>query len=251
MNGEKSKEHEIVVLKSIFEESAPFFNKMGYLGYVFENRLEDGIPDGIFRCNDSEIWIEHTQANLNYGEKASIMRDKTGFCIDMQRSLRKEGFTGCFCLDIPSSIIAEYFDSPEIRNEFLNIARNAVNNNTEYSNKERNINIKYCLPNSINPKILNRNKGLRIIVSQLDNCDFCPSINKEIYKKIIASKENKYKKNSNSRNENWLMIEIPEDYYYNNNDIFCKTDYFDKIFVVENQSFDQKELYIPRLVATK
>lgn len=250
MNGENSKTHEITVLKSVFEDSKSFFDGLGYGGYAFECQLGNSIPDGIFYNETSVIWIEHTQARLNYGEKRSLLPGLDGLCNDVQHVLLKEGVTGCVCFDVSSVIANKYFDSSLFRTEFLDITRDVVSNTGKFIDSERNIRIKYCRPNECVLKNLDEYKGLRITVSQLNNIEFCQVIEREVYERCVSIKEGKYKSNLNRRDGNWLFIEQPWGYSFRN-DLPSSSEYFDKIFIIEKDFLDNRECYVPSLVATK
>lgn len=245
-----SKEHEVIVLNSVFQDSREFFDEMGYKGYEFKSSVGDGVPDGYFSRGEHKIWIEHTQARLNYGEKGSILPGLDGFCKDVQRELLKEGLTGCLCFDISSSTADKYFSSPEFKSEILDTARKVIKTLNNYVDKERNIHVNYCSLNTCTLKRLDDYKGFRVTTSRLHNMEFCRTIPKTVYDKCVYKKAQKYRANKQHRNENWLFIEEPWGYSFHN-DLPEESDYFDKIFIVERDGKNGKECYVPRQSATK
>lgn len=250
MQGRSSKEHEIDVLTSVFRDSKSFFEELGYIDYVYITRRGKGIPDGLF-CKGSEtIWVEHTQARLNYGMKGSLLPGNDGLCNDVQRVFLKEGLKGCICFDVPSSFADQYFQSQSFRKQVLNVVRQVVCSSEDYFDSARNIHIKYCTPKECFLKSLDEYKGLRVIVSQLNNIELCRVIERGIFEKCVSIKEHKYKDNENTRTANWLFIEQPWGYLFRN-DLPSRSKYFDKIFTVELDFKNDKECYIPTLVATK
>lgn len=245
-----SKEHEISVLTSIFNDSKAFFEKMGYAGYSFESREGTGVPDGYFRKGASEIWVEHTQARLNYGEKGSILPGFDGFCNDVRRELLKEGYEGCLCFDISSTLADKYFSSPEFKSEILDMARNVIKSSNKYIDEERRIYVTYCSPDACTLESLDDYKGLRVTTSRLNNFELCRIIPSTIYDECVHVKEQKYLANTLPREGNWLFIEEPWGYSFRNN-LPEESDYFDKIFIVEQGFKNGKECYVPRQSAIK
>ena len=245
-----SKEHEVNVLNSVFSDSKRFFDDLGYSDYSFESRIGNGVPDGLFSNGSSTIWVEHTQAMLNYGKKGSILPGFGGFCNDVQRELLKDNKNGCLCFDIPSSLTDIYFSSLDFKSEILDITKEVIYTSNEYVDKERNIYVKYCSPDACCFNNLNEFKGLRVTVSQWLNIGFCKIIPRTIYDKCLSNKEDLYRANLSSRNENWLFIEEPWGYSFMN-DLPEDSFYFDKVFIVNCEHKNGKECFVPKLSATK
>ena len=247
MKENNSKEHEIDVLTSVFNDSRDYFDGLGYSGYRFESRQGEGVPDGLFCDGKHTVWIEHTQANLNYGEKGSLLHGYKGFCIDVQRELLKEGKGGCLCFDIPSTLADEYLHSKNTKKELLGIARRVIAESKEYVDTERNIHIQYCKPLECRHINLEDYNGFRVMALQFHNVELCQKLPQEIYDKCVSIKEQKYKDNQGERDENWLFIEIPWGHSFGN-DLPKTTNYFDKIFIVERKPSKNKEIYAPKLL---
>ncbi len=245
-----SKEHEISVLNSVFNDSKAFFEEMGYIGYAFESRDGESVPDGYYRKGTSEIWVEHSQARLNYGEKCSLLPDLDGFCIDVQRELLKEGYKGCLCFDISSSLADKYFASPSFRSDILDIARRTMTSSFKYVDEKRDIYVNYCSPITCIVDSLEDYRGLRVTTSRWHNIEFCRIIPRTVYDKCVSVKESKYRANLHPRNENWLFIEEPWGYSFRN-DLPEESVFFDKIFIVDRSGKNGRECYMPRLSATK
>ena len=243
----KSKEHEVNVLSSVFNNSKRVFEDLGYIGYSFDSRDGDGVPDGFFTNGSSTIWIEHTQARLNYGKKGSVLPGYDGFCNDIQRELLKEANKGCVCFDIPSSLADLYFSHSDFRSEVLDIVRKVIESSAEFVDDERKMYVKYCSPETCCLKNLIDYKGLRVTVSRWHNIEFCHIIPRTIYDECLSIKEQKYRANISPRDENWLFIEVPWGYSFRLNDLPKHSSYFDKIFIVENFI----DCFIPRLSAWK
>lgn len=246
----KSKEHEVTVLESVFRDSKEFFEGMGYTDYVFKSNDGNCIPDGTFIRGASIIWVEHTQARLNYGEKGSILPGLDGFCKDVQRELLKEGLRGCICFDISSVWADKYFSSSDFKSEILNIARGAISSSDGYADEERDIYVKHCSPEECCSRNLEDYKGLRVTISGLHNLEFCRIIPRSVYDACVSIKERKYQKNTDKRDENWLFIEEPWRYTFRN-DLPNDSNFFDKIFIVERSGKDGREVFLPRLSATR
>lgn len=245
-----SKGHEKKVLSSIFSDSKDFFEKMGYIGYEYKGNDGNGVPDGVFQKGASKIWVEHTQARLNYGNKGSRLPGLDGFCKDVQHELLKEGYKGCMCFDISYLIADKYLSSPEFKAEILNMARSAIGSSAEFVDEGRRIFVKYCPTEKCCLQSLNDYKGLRVTPSQWHNIEFCQTIPLALYDECVRVKEGKYQKNTDERNENWLFIEIPWGYTFEE-DLPEKSVYFDRIFLVEQSCKDGREIFQPRLSATK
>lgn len=250
MMDKNSKEHEVKVLESVFTDSKIFFDNLGYIGYTFESRDGEGVPDGLFHNGSSVIWIEHTQARLNYGKKSSLLPGLDGFCIDVRRELLKEKINGCLCFDIPSSLTDLYFTSSEIKSKILRIAKTVIESSNEYADDKHNIYAKFCSPEACCLDNLNDYKGLRVIASQWHNIGFCRIIPRTIYEECLTIKEQKFRANISSRNENWLFIEEPWGYSFSN-DLPDFSEYFDRVFIVSRDGKKGNECYVPRIVATK
>ena len=250
MMEKNSKEHEVKVLESVFTDSKYVFDNLGYSGYTFESKDGEGVPDGIFYKGSSLIWIEHTQARLNYGKKGSVLLGFDGFCIDVRRELVKEEKNGCLCFDIPSSLTDLYFSSSEIKSKMLSIARWVIESSNEFADDEHNIYAKYCSPEACCLDNLNDYKGLRVIVSQWHNIDFCRVIPRTVYDECLSIKEQKYRANISPRNENWLFIEEPWGYSFKN-DLPDISEYYDRVFIVSRDGKMGNECYVPRIVACK
>ena len=244
-----SKEHEINVLSSVFLDSKDFFDNMGYIGYEYEGRDGEGVPDGIFRKGTSEIWVEHTQARLNYGNKGSLLPGIDGLCKYVQHELLKKGYKGCLCFDISSMVADNYLSSSEFKKEILDMASSAIASGKD-DDEERSIFVRYCPTEKCCLKNLNEYKGLRVTTSNWHNIEFCQTIPLDLYKKCIRIKEQKYKQNTNKRDENWLFIEKPWGYTFEK-DLPKDSVFFDKIFIVEQSCKDGREVYLPQLSATK
>lgn len=246
-----SKEHEVKVLNSVFNDSTRVFEDLGYIGYSFDSRDGDGVPDGLFTNGSSTIWIEHTQARLNYGKKGSVLPGYDGFCNDIQRELLKEANKGCVCFDIPSSLADLYFSCLDFRAEVLGIVRKVIESSIEFVDDERKMYVKYCSPETCCLDSLIDYKGLRVTVSQWHNIEFCRIIPQTIYDECLSIKEQKYRAIVSPRDENWLFIEEPWGFCFRSNDLPKDSGYFDKVFIVECGCMNGKECFIPRLSAIK
>lgn len=250
MPEKNSKEHEVKVLRSVFIDSKKVFDDLGYIGFTFDSLDCNGVPDGLFSNSIYKIWVEHTQARTNYGEKGSVLPGFDGFCNDVQRKLVKEGMKGCLCFDIPSSFADLYFSSQDFRSKVLEIARMVIKSSNEYVDDEQNIYVKYCSVENCCLDNLNDYKGLRVIVSQWHNIGFNRIIPRTVYDECLKIKEQKYRDNRSSRDENWLFIEEPWGYSFQN-DIPQESRFFDKVFVVKYDFKDGKDCFVPRLSATR
>ena len=240
-----SKEHEIRVLESVFKNSTALFDELGYSGFVFKQRKEcNGVPDGFFENGKATIWVEHTEAKPNYRKKGERLSGFEGFCEDVRKALSSE-IKGCVCCDIPSSVAEFYLGNANYKKDFLNIIRNMVNSDTkDYEDIEKGICLKYCSIEECKVELASY-KGLRIIHQGVHNLEFCKTIPLSVYEMILASKEVKYKGNPSFRNENWLFIEIPFGYTFDDEYLPMETGYFDKVFMLNK--FD----YSAKLIATK
>ena len=245
-----SKEHEIRVLESVFKNFKTFFDQLGYKDFIFKSRNGDGVPDGIFSDNKKTIWIEHTQAKANYGKKGSIPPELEGFKIIIQQELQKENKQGCVCLDIPSCLADYCLLFKGLKSDILNIIKKVITEQSNYNNEDNNIYIKYCSKRKCYFKNINNNSNIQIVATQYNNIEFCYSISEKTYNKIIEIKNNKYKNNTEHRDENWLFIEIPNKTYFDNR-IIRKSEYFDKIFIVERNFENGQEIFEPQLAALK
>lgn len=236
MAGITSKNHEIETLNSAFDPAHHWFDTLGYAGWTFESNNENSLPDGFFRKGDVVIWVEHTRAWPDYGIKGSRLPGKDGFKIDLQKSL-KDYVQGCICCDVSSAVVNKYLSSPEYKSSFLGFVREAVSSPShKFIFEEESIYIKYC-PTESCKMDLSVYKGLRVCFSGLENIEPSPLIPHAIFEQAIKVKEEKFLKISATRAENWLFIEIPWGYFYDDN-IPLTSSVFDKIFTIEFDSDD-------------
>lgn len=240
MVDKSSKNHEIRVLNTAFYNSRALFDELGYSGYSFISRVEgEGVPDGYFKKGTSNIWVEHTEAKPNYGRKGERLSGFDGFCEDVRKALSPE-IEGCICCDIPSSVVEHYLSDANFKKVFLDIIRAMVVSETKhYEDSENSVYLKFCSKEKCRVDLTNY-KGLRVTKNGFHNLEFCKIIPMSVFETILASKESKYKANTVIRDENWLFIEIPFGYSFRDEQLPTKTQYFDKVFMLEGMDYSAK-----------
>ena len=232
-----SKNHEKEFLESFFVHNKEKLETLGYCGYSFEHRLDcNGVPDGSYVENNRTIWIEHSEANPNYGEKGKRLVGKEGFCLDVGESLFNE-VKGCICCDISSQIADRYLNDNKFKMFFLEKIRSVITSNQEYIDDALNIRIKYCSPERCLFDLSSYN-GLRVRVQGFRNFEFNSILSIDVLNKIIKNKERKYKDNLFIRDENWLIVEIPFGYSFRDDELPYLTDYFDRVMLVGNFDYE-------------